>query len=112
MANITPVAAATTGATYAAPAAATGGGDTIVLGTVAVGSVIFLVANGDVASKTVTLTGTVTCSQGSTHNQAVVVGAGVTMAILINPACVNATTGNVAVTYSAVTSVTVSALHV
>lgn len=108
MATITPVTAATAGAVLTF-AAASGGGDSLVMGTHA-GHVALIVTNGGGSPITVTLTGVTVCSQGSAHNQVATVGAGVTRAVLVQPNTVDPVTGNVAVGYSGVTTVTVAAL--
>lgn len=105
MATITPIASSTAGTTLTF-AAASGGGDTIA--TAGYSNVKFLVINGG-SSITVTFAGSVPCSQGSTHSVAVTVPTG-DKTITIPAQCINATTGNVAVTYSAVTTVTVAAI--
>lgn len=104
MATLTPASLGATGADLTM-AAATSGGDSIAS---AEGAVL-LVTNGDASSKTVTFTGSVECSQGSTHDEAVVVAAGKTRPIPVPSRAVSATDGTAAVTYSAVTSVTVAA---
>lgn len=107
MATITPQSAAANAAvTYAA--ATTGGGDSIAMGTNT--RVAFLVRNASGSSITVTFTGAVTCSQGSTHNVPVTCAVGDT-AILVPAQAISPTTGNATVTYSAVTSITVAAVY-
>ena len=106
MATITPVQAATTG-TAVTYVAATAGGDTIA--TSGYSNVKFLVRNGGGASITVTFAGAVPCSQGATHNVAVTCAVGDTD-ITIPSQAISATNGQVGVTYSATTSVTVAAV--
>lgn len=104
MATITPVTidAAGEALTFAG---ASGGGDSI---AGAAGATL-VVKNGDVAGKTVTFTGAVTCSQGGTHNKAFTVAAGAEAHLPVPTQAVNPADGTAAVTYSAVTSVTVAA---
>lgn len=106
MANLTPqiVAAAGTAITYAA---ASGGGDVVLN---AKGATL-RVKNGDASSHTVTLTATKACDNGTLHDLGpTTVAAGAEKDIPIPAKCVNAATGSCAVTYSAVTSVTVAAI--
>lgn len=104
MATITPVAVTAAGA--AVPkSAASGGGDSI---HNAAGATL-LVLNAAVAPITVTLAGAVNCSQGGLHNKAFTVAAGADEQIPVPAQCVDPTTGFCAVTYSAVTTVTVAA---
>lgn len=107
MATLTPVTSSTAGATVTY-AAASGGGD--VIATTGFSNVKLLVKNASVSSITVTLTGVRTCSQGSLHDSVYTVAAGVEKAISLPTPCINATTGHVAVAYSAVTTVTVLAV--
>lgn len=107
MATITPVAVNTAGASLTL-AAASGGGDTIA--TALAPRVVFVVRNAGGSSITVTLAGVVACSQGSTHNVVVTCPNGQDTDIVVPGQCVNPATGNVGVTYSAVTSVTVGAI--
>jgi hypothetical protein len=103
MATITPQPAGAL--TYTA---ASGGGDTLALGTKTTRPV-FLVRNGG-STITVTLLGVNPCSQGVLHNQVVSVPAG-DQEIVPLPQTIDqtpATAGNVGVTYSSVTSVTVA----
>lgn len=106
MATITPTASVAAGATVGYTSAA-GGGDTLVVGS---RTVTFLVRNGGGAPINVTFAGSVACSQGSTHDVVVACPVGDTK-ILVPAQAVNVDTGNVAVTYSAVTSVTVAATY-
>lgn len=108
MATITPTAVSTAGASLTL-AAASGGGDTIATNNLP--RVVFVVRNASGGSINVTLAGAVPCSQGSTHNVVVACPAGQDTDIAIPAQCVNTTTGNVAVTYSAVTSITVGAIN-
>jgi hypothetical protein len=71
---------------------------------------VFLVRNASGGSITVTLAGINPCNQGFTHNQVVVCAVGDTE-IIPAPQTIDrtpATAGNVGVTYSAVTSLTVA----
>lgn len=106
MATITPTAASAAGATVGYTSAA-GGGDTLVVGS---RSVTFLVRNASGGSINVTFAGSVACSQGSTHNTVVACPVGDTK-ILVPAQAVNVDTGNVAVTYSSATSITVAATY-
>lgn len=107
MATITPTAATTAGGTAGYTSAAVGG-DSIAVGSR--NDVIFLVRNASGGSINVTFTGSQPCSQGSTHNVVVACPVGDTK-ILVPPQSVNVDTGLAAVTYSAVTSVTVAATY-
>jgi hypothetical protein len=107
MATITPTAAATAGGTVGY-ASASAGGDSVVVGTRS--DVIFLVRNASGGSINVTFAGSLACSQGSTHNVVVACPVGDTK-ILVPPQSVAVDTGIAAVTYSAVTSVTVAATY-
>lgn len=105
MATITPTAV-TTGGVAVTFVAASAGGDTVATS----GKATRLhVINGSGASVTVTFTGVVACSQGATHNTTATVAAGATEYVQIPAQAIDPTTGNVAVGYSAVTSVTVAA---
>lgn len=76
------------------------------------GDVLLHVKNGGAGSITVTITSQTTCNQGSTHNLAVAVTNGSEK--LIGPfdrTRFNDASGNVQVSYSGVTSVTVAALR-
>jgi len=87
-------------------AAATAGGDTVAIGSAQRGTV--LVRNAGTAAVTVTVTAVNACSQGVPHNTVVTCPVGDTeFAATSN--YVNAA-GNVALTYSAVASVTVAAV--
>jgi hypothetical protein len=104
MSVITPVAVSAAGA--AVPkSAASGGGDSV---HNALGATL-LVHNGDSSSHNVILTGVVPCNQGGLHNETYAVAAGAEQEIPIPAHCVDPATGFCAVTYSAVTSVTVAA---
>lgn len=104
MATITPVvsSAAGSGVTFQAASA---GGDSLVVGN---NRVTLIIRNASGSSITVTLAGAITCSQGVLHNTVVTCAIGDTD-ILIPPQVVSATTGNVGITYSATTSITVAA---
>lgn len=110
MATITPQSSSGT-ITYTAASA---GGDTVALGS-ATNAPRILVRNGGGSSINVTLTAVNPCSAGVLHNQVVACPVGDTAivpnAFVIdtgNPTAANK--GNVAVTYSATTSVTVAAV--
>lgn len=108
MANISYQQAEITG-TVLNFVAASGGGDTIAVG----GGSVLLVKNGDVSSKTVTIT-----VPGSTFGQAnpdvpITVAAGAIVAIpLEDRDLVDSTDGLIHIAYSAVTNVTVAAISV
>ena len=104
MATITPVSASAAGnaVTFAA---ASVGGDSLVVNS----NRVTLVVRNAGSSITVTLAGSIPCSQGFTHNVAVTCPVGDTD-ILIPPQVISASTGNVGITYSSVTSVTVAAV--
>jgi hypothetical protein len=105
MATITPVVASAAG-TAVTYAAASAGGDSVVVGS---NAVTFQVRNASGGSINVTFAGAVPCSQGSTHNKVVACAVGDTE-IRIPAQAVDADTGLVAVTYSATSSVTVAAV--
>lgn len=106
MATLTPVTI--TNAGVATPlVAASGGGDVIANASGA----RLRVLNGSGSAVTVTLTGVVPCSQGSTHNVTESVAAGATNTIAIPPQCVNPADGTCAVGYSSVTTVSVGATY-
>lgn len=109
MATLNPVATTTAGAPVVM-VAATSGGDTIAAGLTGA-KTTFVVANGSGSSITVTLAGAVNCSQGALHNVPYTVAAGATEYIVVPGTCINQSTGGVAVTYSAVTTVTVAAIQ-
>lgn len=89
-------------------AAATGGGDTVAMD--GGGTAILVVKNGDASPKTVTV-GDARTPLGQTQpGVPLVIAAGATGYIVLDPATANST-GVVAVTYSAVTSVTVGAVR-
>ena len=106
MATITPQTVSATG-TNVTLVAATAAGDTVAKAR----SARLIVKNGDTVTHTVTFAGSIACSQGSTHPVSVSVPAGGIAHIPVPPQAVNATTGNAAVTYDAVTSVTVGAVY-
>jgi hypothetical protein len=108
MAVITPVVIDTAGETVALTAAAAGG-DTIATGGYA--DTQFIINNASGSTVTVTLACAIACSYGSTsaHNTAITVAAGTIKYVQV-PANTVPQSGNVAVTYSAVTSVTVGAI--
>jgi hypothetical protein len=105
MATITPTALTSAGVAVSFAAASVGGDS---LATGGAEGVVLHVRNASGGSITTTLAGAVTCSQGSTHNKAVTCAVGDTE-IVIPSNVIDPTTHNVAVTYSAVTSVTVAA---
>lgn len=116
MATLTPLAPVIGGTTYATTAATTGAGDQVANPK---GTVMLMVTNGSGSSINVTLAAAATVRPASggfppmtLANNVVAVGAGVTM--LIGPipkAFNNLTDGNVHITYSAVTTVTVAAIQ-
>ena len=110
MATITPTALTTAGVqpTFAA---ATGGGDTVAVGSNVYAKTTLIVRNGGASPITVTLTAVNACNQGSLHNVTVSCPNGQDTDIVLLPQVINLTTGNVAVGYSAVTSVTVAAIY-
>lgn len=108
MATITPQTVSGGAVTYTAASA---GGDTVAFGSAT--RPIILVRNASAASITVTLTGVVPCNFGSVHNVTVTCAVGDTE--IAPPAQVidasnTATRGNVSMTYSATTSITVAAV--
>jgi hypothetical protein len=105
MATITPVAVTNAGVAVTS-AAASAGGDTVATSGKATRLTI---TNSSGSAVTVTFTGVVPCSQGSTHNATATVAAGATEYVQIPAQCIDPTTGNVAVAYSSATSVTVAA---
>jgi hypothetical protein len=108
MATINPQTVSGGALTYT-PASA--GGDTVAFGSAT--RPIILIRNASAASITVTMTGVVPCNQGSLHNVPVTCAVGDTE---IDPpaqvidASGTATRGNVGLTYSATTSITVAAV--
>lgn len=88
------------------PVAAAGGGDSFPN----TGREYLQVTNGDVSSKTVTINSVQACNQGFDHDLVVTVAAGDTK--LIGPFPVRRFSSTVAVSYSAVTSVTVAVIKV
>jgi hypothetical protein len=108
MATITPVAASQAGAAVTF-AAASGGGDSLAVGLTGK-STILHVRNASGGSINATLAGAVNCSLGSLHNKVVACAVGDTE-IVVPAYCVDPITGNVAVTWSSVTSVTVAATY-
>jgi hypothetical protein len=107
MALLTPQTAAVTG-TVLTMAAANGGGDTIVGGS----TVYLLVRNGDASSKTVTIVRPGTTYGTADPDIAVVVTAGNIAIIGPIPAeFADPSDGQVDISYSAVTSVTVAAVR-
>jgi pectin methylesterase-like acyl-CoA thioesterase len=86
--------------------AASAGGDTFAFGTAS--RPVILVNNTSAGSVTVTLAGVNPCSQNFLHNTVVTCPVGITE--ITPPASAISAAGNVGVTYSAVTSVTVGAV--
>ena len=89
--------------------AAAAGGDEFANG----GRTVFHVKNGSAAAVTVTVKSQKPCNQGGTHDLTVSVPAGGDRMIgPFDPARFNNSSGRVAVTYSAVTTITVAPLEV
>jgi hypothetical protein len=110
MASLTPAVISRTG-TLQSLAAASAGGDNLATNT---GKEFLLVANGGGAPITVTLAfaATTLVDGQAPANKTVVVTNGTTKLIgAFPPGLYNDTNGTVAITYSAVTSVTVGAFH-
>lgn len=113
MATITPTSA--TSDTSVTPAAASGGGDTLAMGSAQ--RCVLHVVNGSGSSITVTLAAVKACNVGAgfLHNVVVTCAANKTTPIGISlndnntAQCID-TSGNVGITYSAVTTVTVYAV--
>jgi hypothetical protein len=112
MATITPTSASSNASIT--PAAASGGGDTLALGSSQRG--VLNIVNASGSSINVTLTAVKTCNVGAgfLHNVVIACAAGKTTPIGLSindpntSQCIDSS-GNVAITYSAVTSVTVYA---
>jgi hypothetical protein len=109
MATINPVKASPTGVAVPMVAAAAGG-DTLNVGF-SDPVVDFIVRNGGASAVTVTLHGVKPCSGGVVHDTVVPVNANTDEHIIVPGVCIDEATGHVAVTYSAVTSVTVGAVQ-
>lgn len=111
MAAITTQTITTAGLTYATQAAA-GGGDTATLASATdVGSSL-IVKNGGGSPITVTIADPGTTGAGNTATApANSVAAGATTIFPLLPAQVNPATGTIAITYSAVTTVTVAVVR-
>lgn len=108
MAALTTTVVPLTAATVAYTAAA-GGGDTCETGA----GVLLLVKNGDASSHTVTLaTPGVVDGDLAITDRAVTVAAGVEKAIPVTSRYRNPSTGRAAITYDAVTSMTVAVIRV
>lgn len=107
MAALTTTVVPLTGAAVSFSAAA-GGGDTCQTGT----GVLLLVKNGDAASHTVTLTTPGTVNGLAIADRTVTVAAGAQEAIPVTNDYRNPVTGRAAITYDAVTSVTVAVIRV
>lgn len=89
-------------------ASATSGGDQFAND----GRTFFHVKNAG-ATKTITIASQIACSQGSTHNDAVAVtSGGEAMIGPFDPSRFSDTSGNVQLTYSAVTSLTIGVFQV
>jgi hypothetical protein len=107
MATITPSNTSGAAVTFAAASA---GGDTVAFGSAS--RPIVLVNNTSGSTVTVTLTAVNACSQNFLHNQSATCPTGITE-IVPNAAVIDGTAanrGNVLVTYSSATSVTVGAV--
>lgn len=96
----------TTAGLEATYASAAGGGDQFSND----GTVVLHVKNGSGGDITVTVASQVACSQGSTHNTAIVVTAGEDRFIGPFPERYNDASGMVQLTYSGVTSLTIRPL--
>lgn len=110
MATITPV---TTSGSALGYAAASVGGDTVAFGTTTTRHI--LVRNASGSTITVTLTAVSPCNQGVLHNQVVSCPVGDTpiipsSAVIDSGSTTPANRGNVGLTYSANTSITVAAV--
>jgi hypothetical protein len=88
--------------------AASAGGDTV--NASGFSGVVLRIKNGSGASVTATLAGAVACNVGVTHSLAVTCPAGSDTEAYIPAYCINPTTGAVAITWSATTSVTFAAV--
>jgi len=106
MANITPVQVTADGAAAYTAAAASGGGDTVINATT---NTSLIVVNGGGSSITITFTGVTASNHGVVDNPTRTVAAGKTQIIPIPDYVINSSS-QVAVAYSAVTSVTVGAI--
>jgi len=92
--------------------AAAGGGDTVTLGSPTDTTVFLEVTNGGGSPITVTLADPGTTPAGNTTTApANSVAAGATKKFPLLPSLVNPTTNSIAISYSAVTSVTVAAIR-
>ncbi|MDX2681105.1 hypothetical protein [Streptomyces soliscabiei] len=107
MAALTTTVVGLTGAAVAYTAAA-GGGDTCQTGA----GVLLLVKNGDASSHTVTLATPATVNGLAIADRAIAVAAGAEMAIPVTNDYRDPSTGRAAITYDAVTSVTVAVVRV
>ena len=93
-------------------ASASGGGDTVALASATDVGSFLVVKNGGGSPITVTITDPGTSAAGNTATApANSVAAGATTLFPLLPAQVNATTGLISISYSAVTSVTVAAIR-
>lgn len=92
--------------------AAGGSGDTVALASATDDRTFLQVTNGGASSITVTITDPgLTPAGNAATNPAITVAASATKLIPLSPALVNASTGNVSISYSATTSVTVAAVR-
>jgi hypothetical protein len=106
MALLTPQTLSLTGLVKTMIAAAAGG-DTFAND----GTILFFVKNGGASAVTVTINSQTPCNQGYDHDIVLSLAAGAEVAFpKLDPGRFNDTNGNVSVTYSAVTSVTVAAV--
>lgn len=88
------------------PVAAAGGGDTLKLD----GKTQLMLVNGNVSARTVTIVGSVPCSQGFLHDMVLTAaGNDTTRSPVLDPARFGSTAS---VTYSATTDLTVAAVRV
>jgi hypothetical protein len=110
MANIAVQSISSATGTTITYQAAAAGGDSVTVGLTGLSGVVLRLRNGSGSAITATLAGAVTCSQGSTHNTVVTAAASADTEVYIPSACINPSTGNVAVTYSGVTTLTVAAI--
>lgn len=88
------------------PQAAAGGGDTVVNN----GRTVLIIANGSGAPITVTVDSPAACSQGFAHDQDIVVPA--TDSVVAGPFPQNRFGGDLALTYSGVTTLTVAPVDI
>jgi hypothetical protein len=110
MANIAVQSITSSTGTTITYQAASAGGDVVTVGLTGLSGVVLRLRNGSGSAITVTLAGSTVCSQGSTHNTVITAAATADTEVYIPSVCVNASTGNVAVSYSGVTTLTVAAI--